>query len=320
MKILISGVGSVGERHIRNLMSLGYSDIVLYRRKNKSLRNIQNVFPTYTNLDDALKLKPDIAFICCPTSHHIEIAIKCASMGCHLFIEKPISDNLLGKKELYSILNKTGKVAIVGYMMRYHPCIKKIKTWLDLGLLGKCIGMRSTWGEYLPDWHPWEDYRASYAANKSMGGGPTLTLNHDIDLAIYLFGNIKSVVGYTNNESNLEIDVEHYVDILVRFKNGMTGNIHLDFVQKPPQRKMEIIGTNGRIEFDYYKGEVIFLNTKNKIFKRYQVDDTFDRNDLFVSELEDLFELINKDFSSSSLDDAYHALECSLEVLADNSL
>ena len=128
MKILISGVGSVGERHIRNLISLGYNDIVLYRRKNKSLRNIQNVFPTYTNLDDVLKLKPDIAFICCPTSHHIKVAIKCAKMGCHLFIEKPISDNLLGKKELYSILNKTGKVAIVGYMMRYHPCIKKIKS------------------------------------------------------------------------------------------------------------------------------------------------------------------------------------------------
>jgi predicted dehydrogenase len=320
MKILISGVGSIGERHIGNLISLGYDDIILHRRNNTSLRSIKETFPTYKNLDDALKLKPDVAFICCPTAYHIDVAIKCAEMGCHLFIEKPISNNLLGKEKLYSYLKSTQKVVMIGYMMRYHPCILKIKSWLDLGLLGKCIGMRSTWGEYLPDWHPWEDYKESYAAKKSMGGGPTLTLNHDIDLAIYLFGNIKSVTGCANSESNLEMDVEHYIDVLVRFKSGMTGNIHLDFVQKPPQRKLEIIGTNGRIEFDYYKGEVIFLNTENDIFEKFKVHEKFNRNDLFIAELEDFFESINKKNSLKSLDDAYHSLECSLKALSNNLL
>lgn len=317
MKILVIGIGSTGERHISNLMSLGYNNIILLRRKKKPMRTIKNIFPTYFNLENALNERPDIAFICNPTNEHVNTAIKCAQKNCHIFIEKPISNNLTGSKELKKIISKTKKVVMVGYMMRYHPCILKIKEWIDGNELGQIIGMRSTWGEYLPDWHKWEDYRNSYASIKSMGGGPALTLNHDIDIGIYLFGKIKSTFGQFNSRSNLEIDVEHYIDILIKFESGVTGNIHLDFVQKPPKRVLEVIGVKGRIEFDFYNGEAFFFNSTNNSIKKFKVSNSFNRNDLFIEEVRDFLRAItSNDKSPITLEEAYHSVKCSLDALS----
>ena len=60
-------------------------------------------------------------------------------------------------------------------MMRFHPCILKMNSWVNEGKIGKVIHYRSKWGEYLPNWHPWENYKQSYAGKKEMGGGPALT-------------------------------------------------------------------------------------------------------------------------------------------------
>ena len=114
-KILICGVGSIGERHIRNLLTLKYDDIVLYRVINKPLRTINVDFPVFTSLEKALKEKPDIAFICNPSHLHMQTAIDCAKAGCHLFIEKPLCNNLDGINELNNIiLQKNKQVMIKG--------------------------------------------------------------------------------------------------------------------------------------------------------------------------------------------------------------
>ena len=126
-------------------------------------------------------------------------------------------------------------------------------------LIGDVVSLRATWGEYLPNWHPWEDYRLSYSAQRRMGGGPALTLSHELDLALWLFGNVKKVMGLPNYNSNLELDTEHGIDILILFENGVTANIHLDYLQKPPVHNTEIVGNNGRIYFDYFNNKVEFV-------------------------------------------------------------
>ena len=166
MKILVCGVGSIGERHINNLISLGYEEIILYRSSNSKLRSIKNNLQTFSDLSIALKEKPDIALITNPTSLHIDTAIECAKANCHLFIEKPLSNNLNKVDVLSNLVSEKKLVCMVGFMYRYHPLIKKIKSIIDGMSLGELIHIRSTWGEYLPDWHPWEDYRTSYAAKK----------------------------------------------------------------------------------------------------------------------------------------------------------
>lgn len=201
-KILICGVGSIGQRHLDNLALLGYEDILLYRVRNAPLKNSGRTYPTYNVLEEALGQGPSVALICNPTHLHVPTALRCAAAGCHLFIEKPLSHILDGIDELRQTLKSTGKHTMVGYMMRFHPCLLKAKDWMETGRIGRPVYARTQWGEYLPDWHPHEDYRASYAAQRSMGGGPALTLSHELDLLLWLFGRAADVVGMPNYASS----------------------------------------------------------------------------------------------------------------------
>tara|TARA_B100000686_G_C16783180_1_gene973374 strand:- start:233 stop:1186 length:954 start_codon:yes stop_codon:yes gene_type:complete len=292
-KILICGVGSIGERHLNNLLKLGYDDIILYRKRDMELRTIKNTFQVFKTLESALREKPDICFICNPTHLHISTALKCADAGCHLFIEKPLGNSLKDINQLNRILKKKNKKAMVGYMSRFHPCLIKGKEWIEDGRIGKVVFARTQWGEYLPDWHPWEDYRESYAAKKSMGGGPALTLSHEIDTMLWYFGKVKSVIKNSNYNSDLEISCEHSCDIIANFNNGITANIHLDYIQKPPVRNMEIVGTKGRIYFDYYKNEISIIPSLNKkLSTNKKLNYRFERNSLFIDELKHFFHCV----------------------------
>ena len=292
-KILICGVGSIGERHLNNLLKLGYDDIILYRKRDMQLRTIENSFQVFKTLESALREKPDICFICNPTHLHIPTALKCADAGCHLFIEKPLGNSLKDINQLNRILKKKNKKAMVGYMSRFHPCLIKGKEWIEDGRIGKVVFARTQWGEYLPDWHPWEDYRESYAAKKSMGGGPALTLSHEIDTMLWYFGKVKSVIKNSNYNSDLEISCEHSCDIIANFNNGVTANIHLDYIQKPPVRNMEIVGTKGRIYFDYYKNEISIIPSLNKkLSTNKKLNYRFERNSLFIDELKHFFHCV----------------------------
>ena len=289
-KILICGIGSIGERHLNNLLFLGYDDIILYRKNNFPLRTIKTDFPVFKSLEKALDEKPDITFICNPTYLHVPTALLCAESGTHLFIEKPLSNNLIDLKKLKKILNDNNKKAMIGYMSRFNPCLLKGKEWIENGDIDEVIFARSQWGEYLPDWHPWEDYRKSYAANKIMGGGPALTLSHEIDTMLWFFGKVKNAKGIGNYNSDLQIDSEHACDILITFDIGVTANIHLDFIQKPPVRNMEIVGKKGRIYFDYYKNEICRIPTSDEEKQcLYSAPTNFVRNHLYLEELKYFF-------------------------------
>ncbi len=320
MKFLICGVGSIGERHIRNLISMGYDDIILYRKRSQPFRTINHTFPLYKELNEALDQKPDAAFICNPTHLHMETALQCAKGNCNLFIEKPVSNSLKCMDELISILAKNKKIAMVGYMMRYHPCMLKIKEWINEQKVGEIISFRAIWGEYLPDWHPWEDYRMTYAAQHRMGGGPALTLSHELDLALWMFGDAKKVTALSNFNSSLEIDTEHGIDILILFENGVTGNVHLDYVQKPPKRTMEIAGTKGRIEFDYYANRVVLYTHDKPLGKEFHLGDDFDRNDMFMTELTKFIGAVELNKPSPiPLEDAFKSVDVALKALNEHN-
>lgn len=106
MKVLICGLGSIGARHARNLKALGVQDLILYRTGRSTLPDTDDLsdIPVFNNLDAALELEPDAAVISNPTNLHVETAIRAASAGCHLFVEKPLSNDLEGIDELERII------------------------------------------------------------------------------------------------------------------------------------------------------------------------------------------------------------------------
>ncbi len=286
MKFLIAGLGSIGRRHLRNLRALGQEDIILYRTHQATLPDAElGDLPTYTELSLALGEKPDGVIVANPTALHLEVAIAAAKAGAALFIEKPVSDNLAGLGELQSALSLSLKPTMVGFHFRFHPVLNQVKTLLESGQLGKPLSARAYWGEYLPGWHPWEDYRRSYAARADLGGGVVNTLSHPLDYLRWLLGEVETVSAWTAKLSQLELDVEDQADILLRFVGGAVASVHLDYYQRPPSHTLEIICEGGRIFWDNATGEAHIFYAQSSATDLLVPPEGFERNQMFLDEM-----------------------------------
>ena len=294
MKFLICGVGSIGSRHLENIIELGYSDIILLRTGKSNIPSLDKYskYQTFYNIEDALAQNPDICVISNPTSLHVKTAIIAANSGCHLFIEKPLSHSLEGLSELESIIKRKKLISLVTYQFRYNPHIKLLKNLIiNTTKYGVPIYASAEWSEYLPDWHPWEDYKQSYASNSELGGGVLLTQIHPLNYLNFLFGDIKKVLVHKQASKNLGINVDDTADILIDFSNGMSGHVHVDFIQKPRVHNLKIVTSLGRFEWNCHENTLIFLDMSGDIeeFKNPK----FERNDMFVKMMSSFINDVN---------------------------
>lgn len=294
MKFLVDGFGSIGQRHVNNLIKLGHNKIIVITKKKIKDKKFEKL-KFFKKLSEGLKLKPNIALICNPTSLHDNSIIACASANCHIFVEKPVSANSKNEKKIINLIKKRKLINMVGYMMRFHPAISKIEQLLKKQAVGKIFNIQSMWGEYLPNWHPGENYKKSYASKKKLGGGVSLTLSHDLDLLKKIFGTPQKIYRLTSNFSNLKIEVDTYSSFLVSFKKDIFASIHLNYLMQKPQRYLKIIGENGEINFNYYKNTLsIIKNKSNKVynFKNFQ------RNELFLKEMNYFIKCVKKNIQA----------------------
>ncbi len=249
MKILIAGLGSIGRRHLRNLIALGEKDIILYRTGKSTLDDAELAsFETYTDLNEALAQKPEGVIISNPSALHMDIALPAARAGANLLIEKPVSDTLDGLDELQETLDAHGKRAMTGFHFRYHPVLQDIKRIIQDQTLGKVLYARAHWGEYLPDWHPWEDYRQTYAARADLGGGVVNTLSHPFDYLRWLLGEVDSLSAQLAHLSALELSVEDHADVSLKFASGVMASARAsDYYQKLLPHTSSLSVLKGRI-------------------------------------------------------------------------
>ena len=287
MKFLIIGCGSIGQRHIQNLKTMTDDEIIAYRTRKKTVRKLEDEHhvKTYSDLTEALNQNPDAVLVTNPTSLHIQTALSAAKQGCHIFIEKPISNTLDGIDELIDIVNKKNIVVLVGCNLRFHPCLQFIKKLLDEKRIGKVVSARVQMGQYLPDWHPWEDYRTMYSAQKLLGGGIILDAIHELDYISWLLGDVTHVFSFSDKLSDLDIDTEDVAEILLRLKSGAIAEVHLDYIQRYPSRSCEIIGDEGSIILDINKGTVkVYTAEKNK-WELFEQPKGYDINQTYIDEI-----------------------------------
>ncbi len=293
MKFLIAGYGSIGRRHLRNLRALGEDDILLYRTHHSTLPEAEiDGVPVETNLKTALAHHPDAVIIANPTALHMEVAIPAAEAGCHILMEKPISDTLAKVDHLRAALAGGKGQLLVGFQFRYHPALRQIKTWLDAGEIGKVYSFRAHWGEYLPNWHPWEDYKQSYAARPDLGGGVVLTLTHPLDYLRWLLGDVQSLWAFTGTLGDLGIGVADSAEIGLQFQSGAAGTVHVDYLQRPAGHTLQILGTGGMVHWDNASGGAGLFRAANDSWEKYSLPANFDRNDLFLDELRHFIKIV----------------------------
>lgn len=269
MKIIFFGLGSIGQRHA-NILLKNYSYQLFAFRSGVNQR-VNNLEIKELHLwEEVERLKPDIAFITNPTSLHIETAIKCAKLGCKLFIEKPIDHDVKGLSELQRIVKDKKIVTYIAYNLRFHPVISKLKEYIKQQ---KILHTRLVCTSYFPSWRSNTNYLKQYSANAKMGGGVILDLSHELDYISYLYKGIQTIEGNYGKRGNVTVDSEDYVDFLIKTKFGPI-NIHINFFSHIRQRyiqidfeKLTIIGDIVNIEIKEYENESLNKTYKLDYFK-----------------------------------------------------
>ena len=316
MKFLIAGYGSIGRRHLRNLRELGQTDILLYRTHHGTLPDAEAEIAGLTvenDLGAALAHRPDAVIVANPTALHLDVAIPAAEQGCHILMEKPIASGPERLDDLRQALRRGGGQFVTGFQFRFHPTLRQAGQLIAAGAIGRALCARAHWGEYLPNWHPWEDYRQGYAARGDLGGGVLLTLCHPFDYLRMLLGEFTVVSALGGTLGDLGLPVEDMAEVGLRFASGAIGTLHLDYLQQPSTHTLEVIGTAGTLRWDNATGALTLFKAGEG--ERFEPPAGFERNQLFLAEMRHFIAAARgEEASLCTLDDGAAALEAVLHA------
>lgn len=312
MKVLVVGTGSIGKRHIGNLLELGVEvQSFSYRPEAQTLDpRVQRV----PDLDEALGGAADAVVVANRTDQHMDVALRAARAGKHLFLEKPLAASMDGVAELLDAVRLRSLVVESGFMLRLHPNLLFIRQALSQGLLGEVWHMRAAVGQWLPDWRPGTDHRLGYGAFRSSGGGVTLDLIHELDLVHWLLGPVVDVTAMMRQAEVLEIETEAVAQIGLRTRSGALAQVHLDYLRPGYGREMEIVGRHGVMQWDYVKGVVTLETAGAPPREVNRVPDGFVRNHLFLSHMRHFLQRLTAPglAAASPLDEAASVLRMAL--------
>ncbi|HUP23744.1 MAG TPA: Gfo/Idh/MocA family oxidoreductase [Thermoanaerobaculia bacterium] len=308
-RCLVVGCGSIGTRHLANLHSLAAGPIAICDVEPNRLAACREMASAaFDDFQRALaELEPELVLVCTPPTTHLPVVRKALEADCHVFVEKPISHDLEGVEEIIELAKRRRRVVQVGYNLRFHPGIRKLRSLLGAGEIGGALWAYAEFGQYLPDWRPAEDYRQSYTATRKEGGGILLDASHEIDYVTWLLGPPRELVCFADRIGGLDIDVEDSATLLLRFPEGVRADIHLDMLQRSYSRSCKIVGTEGTLAWDYSAATVTLTRSDSE---PRVYESSSDPAEMYRLELEHFLASIAADAPQSpSLDDAKSVLE-----------
>jgi len=262
-KILIFGCGAIGIRHLQALETIGDFEMGAYRtRKGKKelpeklMKNVK----VFKYMEEAFDWKPDFIVISNPTSLHLEYLLKAIDHNVDALVEKPVASSYKEIEVVKDKIRRRNNNVYVGFNLRFHPVVREIHNIINSNIYGKPLKAELYVGEYLPFWHPYENYRTSYSARKKLGGGVLRTLCHEIDLGHYWFGIYDKVFSRVSKISNLDIDADDNTYIFAEMKNGALLSITMDYLNPILERRGRILFEKGLLEYSFSNMEIVFTD------------------------------------------------------------
>lgn len=301
-RILVIGCGSIGQRHIGNLLALGVTNLLAFDPRPDRRREAEARFgiETVEDLPRAWAADPEVALIAAPTSLHVQLALEAAEHGCHLFIEKPLSDRLdAAVDRLLALVQARRLVTLVGCNMRFHPTLRHVKTLCTERAIGHLVAARVEAGQYLPDWHPWEDYRDGYSAQRRLGGGVILDAIHELDYLRWLLGGVAAVAAFAGRLSGLAIDTEDVASMILRFTSGAIGHVHLDYIQRAYSKSCHLIGEEGTIRWDFTAGQTRWFRAATRQWETVSNPEGWEPNQMYLEEMRHFLRCLRGEESSA---------------------
>ena len=306
---------------MENILTSSNSEVIVYsKRKDLSSLERKNI-KIFDSLERCISEKPDVGFITNETAYHIPVSKKLAQSGLDLFIEKPLSNSIKSVSELVKIVKMKKLITLMGCNLRFHDCIKKMKSLIEEEKIGKIISVQVECGTYLPDWHPNEDYSKGYSARDDLGGGVVLTCIHEIDYLYWFFGQVQEVFSITGKFSNLKLKSSDLSAIIMRFRNDIIAEVHLDYFQKPEARSCKIIGTKGTIIWNSLDNEVKLYDLKKKKWITKLKIKNYKKNDMYKKELAYFLQCIRqKRKSLNDISQGEYVLKIALGIIKSSKL
>lgn len=262
-KILVVGLGSIGQRHARLLSERRDAEIYLCDPegglREQAAAGLQcKAAGLYGSIEEALKIFPEIVFICVPNHLHISLALQSIECGADVFIEKPVSDSLVQAKELEVLANKKNSFVHVGYMLRYDEGLLILREIVEQGGIGNLVAGRAMIGSYIT--------LLNAKGTERIDHENTLVVDytHEIDFITWFFGDVVDVMAMKSRIGNLELlPHPNIFQINLRFSSSALVQIHMDYVQFPQRRIFEIYGDRGTIQYDFMTGEIRYFSFQN---------------------------------------------------------
>ena len=329
MKFLIIGLGSMGNRRIRNLQSLGIIDIAGFdlRKDRRDATAKKYNLPTYSTLNIALeKFKPNIFVISTPPNEHMKYAFMGFELGMNCFIEASVVDQerIL---ELAGMVNSSNLVIVPSCTMRYFSGPRKVKELVHSGAIGKILNFNYHTGQYLPDWHPWENIESYYVSERETGGAREI-VPFELTWLNDIFGEPTALGCFKGKLTDLKVDIDDIYHVLLQYGDGITANITVDVISRPKStRMMRILGSEGQILFNGEQNIVQYINTEMKEWVEFQLKDVtiekgyINPEEPYIDEMKDFIAAIqcnDKTIFPNSLSEDYLVLKTlnSLEKLS----
>ncbi len=308
--ILVIGSGSVGQRHAANLAALGCRISCLDPREDRcrELAAATPVIGAYGDLAVALAGdRYDGVVIGSPTKFHVDQALAALAAGLPVLLEKPVSPAAEEARILAAAVATSKAPLLLGYTWRWWPPLLEIKRLLAAGAIGRLNHVRFVMAAHLADWHPWEPYQDFFMSSRELGGGALLDESHWIDQALWFFGRPDSVFALIDKLSELEIDADDNVDLLMNYTQGPRVSIHLDLHARPHEKTIKFVGQEGTLLWTADPNRIVLGREMTENWQETPFD--CQRNDMFVAVAREFLEVIDGQAPSCSIVDGLAVME-----------
>ena len=302
MRFLVMGCGSIGERHVSNLRSLqADAAIDVFDPQQERAAAVSKKHGASPVGEEKIGDAYDCVFVCTPPASHVKLALRALQGGSNILVEKPLSSGTNDIDKLKEMVSDKKLLAFVAYNFRFNKGINTVRQMVAEEKFGKAAHASAYFGQYLPDWRPWQDYKSSYTARKELGGGIIHDGSHEIDYLVWLMGKRPSHVQcqYAHTDM-LSADTEAVSDILVRFDKNLLGHIHLDFIRREYRRSLEILCENGIIQWSLSEDAVRTYDPASKSWSSQKLNENV--NDMYKAEMAHVLECLKGKKKSSIID------------------
>jgi predicted dehydrogenase len=260
-RFLILGGGSMGKRRIRCLLAnrVAPEDIRVVDVRGDRREEIQGKYGVagVASLDPGLAWNPAAVFVSVPGALHVTMCQAAAAAGKHIFCEVPLSVNLDGLAELAARVDEKRLLLAPGCQPPFHPLYRQLKEWLAAPDFGRLLLGVEVFGQYLPDWHPYEDYRTFYGASQQLGGCNLDVVAQQATVLNWLLDDAAvEVFCRAHRLSSLEIDGYDSLQLLTRTRRGAALTQQYDLIQRAGHHSLRLISETATLEYNPGAGTV----------------------------------------------------------------